>query len=153
MYEDLQRCLSEPDGEYVKYSESKRTQQHIEEAHAKRSKKSVKRLVFVFGVAAVVVFAIIAVVSAVINFNVERPVPLPDFVGMREINAVEAAQKVTSMPTVTYENSSEAEKGFVLSLMHICCTIKKDCAGYNDHGRFWASPYGGDSCYPEIWLY
>ena len=39
--EDLQRCLSEPDGEYVKYSESKRTQQHIEEAHAKRSKKSV----------------------------------------------------------------------------------------------------------------
>ena len=114
MYEDLQRCLSEPDGEYVKYSESKRTQQHIEEAHAKRSKKSVKRLVLVFGVAAVVVFAIIAVVSAVINFNVERPVPLPDFVGMTEKNAVEAAQKVTSMPTVTYENSSEAEKGVVI---------------------------------------
>ena len=68
----------------------------------------------VFGVAAVVVFAIIAVVSAVINFNVERPVPLPDFVGMTEKNAVEAAQKVTSMPTVTYENSSEAEKGVVI---------------------------------------
>lgn len=114
MYEDLQRCLSEPDGEYVKYSESKRTQQHLEEAHAKRSKQSVKRLVLTFGVAAVVVFAIIAIVSAVINFNAERPVPLQNFVGMTEKNAVEAAQKITSMPTITYENSSEAEKGVVI---------------------------------------
>lgn len=114
MYEDLQRCLSEPDGEYVKYSESKRTRQHIEEAHAKRSKQSVKRLVLTFGVAAVVVFAIIAIVSAVINFNAERPVPLQEFVGMTEKNAIEAAQKITSMPTITYENSSEAEKGVVI---------------------------------------
>ncbi|MBC5647070.1 protein kinase domain-containing protein [Christensenella tenuis] len=114
MYEDLQRCLSEPDGEYVKYSESKRTQQHLEEAHAKRSKQSVKRLILTFGVAAVVVFAIIAIVSAVINFNAERPVPLQNFVGMTEKNAVEAAQKITSMPTITYENSSEAEKGVVI---------------------------------------
>lgn len=114
MYEDLQRCLSEPNGEYVKYSESKRTRQHIEEAHAKRSKQSVKRLVLTFGVAAVVVFAIIAIVSAVINFNAERPVPLQEFVGMTEKNAIEAAQKITSMPTITYENSSEAEKGVVI---------------------------------------
>lgn len=113
MYEDLQRCLLEPDGEYVKYSESKRTQQHLEE-HARRSKKSMKRLLMIFGVAAVVIFAIIAIVSAVINFSAERPVALQDFVGMTEKNAVEAAQKVTTVPTVVYENSSEAEKGIVI---------------------------------------
>ena len=73
-----------------------RTQQHIE-SPCEAVEKSENGW-FGFGVAAVVVFAIIAVVSAVINFNVERPVPLPDFVGMTEKNAVEAAQKLPRCP-------------------------------------------------------
>ncbi|MEG2574447.1 MAG: protein kinase [Christensenella sp.] len=114
MYEDLQRCLNEPNGDYVKYSESKRTQQHIEETHARRSKKNMKRLLVIFGCSAVIVFVIIAVVSGAINANANRPIPLPSFVGMTEKNAVEAAQKITNMPTVTYETSTEAEKGIVI---------------------------------------
>ncbi len=114
MYEDLQRCLAEPDGNYVKYSESKRTQQHIEELHAKRSRKNIGRLLVTFGISAVVIFAIIAIVSAVINFNANRPISIQDFVGMKEKNAIEAAQKLTPSPEVRYERSTEAEKGIVI---------------------------------------
>lgn len=114
MYEDLQRCLSEPDGDYVKYSESKRTRQHIEESHAKRSKKNIVRMVATFGAAAVIVFAIIAIVSAVINYNANRPAPIQSFVGMTEKNAIESAQKLTTSMEVRYETSTKAEKGIVI---------------------------------------
>lgn len=114
MYEDLQRCLLEPDGDYVKYSESKRTQQHIETLNAKHSKKNVGRLLMTFGVAAIVIFAIIAIVSAAINYNANRPQPIQSFVGMTEKNAIEAAQKLTTNPEVRYETSTEAEKGIVI---------------------------------------
>lgn len=114
MYEDLQRCLAEQDGDYIKYSESKRTRQHIEELHAKRSIKNIARLLLMFAIAAIIVFAIIATVSAAINYNSTKPIPLQSFVGMTEKNAIEAAQKLTNVPEVRYETSSEAEKGVVI---------------------------------------
>ncbi|WP_066648007.1 Stk1 family PASTA domain-containing Ser/Thr kinase [Christensenella timonensis] len=114
MYEDLQRCLSEPDGAYIKYTESKRTQQHMEEMHARRSKKSLKKLVITYGIAAAIVVAIIFAVSGLINMNSSKPQPLPDFVGMTQKNALEAARNFDITPTFTYEYSSEAEKDIVI---------------------------------------
>ena len=114
MYEDLQRCLSEPDGEYIRYTESKRVQQHMEEQQAKRSKRSLKRLFIMFGIAAVIVFAIIAVASAVINYNAEKPISMPSLVGMTQKSAQEAVKDITPTTTVTYEYSSQAEQGIVI---------------------------------------
>ncbi|MEA4852782.1 MAG: PASTA domain-containing protein [Christensenella sp.] len=115
MYEDLQRCLSEPNGEYVKYTESRRVQQHIEELHAKRSKRSLKKLLFTFGVAAIVVVAIILVASAIIDINSSKPKPVENFVGMTEKNAVELAKNMDLVPTISYEYTDQAEKGIVIN--------------------------------------
>ncbi len=114
MYEDLQRCLSEPDGEYVRYTESRRVQQHLEEQQVRRSRRSLKRLVLVFAAAALIVFAIIAITSAVINFNTEKPVEMLSVVGLTQKNAQEAVKDITSVPTITYEYSAEAVKGVVI---------------------------------------
>ncbi|BDF58303.1 serine/threonine protein kinase [Christensenellaceae bacterium] len=114
MYEDLQRCLSEPDGAYIRYTESKRTQQHMEEMHARRSKKSLKKLVLTYGIAAVIVVAIIFAVSGLISINSSKPQPIPNFVGMTQKNAAEMAKNLDIVPTITYENSSEAEKDIVI---------------------------------------
>ncbi len=114
MYEDLQRCLSEPDGAYIKYTESKRTQQHMEEMHARRSKKSLTKLVITYGIAAAVIVAIIFTVSGIINANTSKPQPVPNFVGMTAKNALEATRNFDVAPTFTYEYSSEAEKDIVI---------------------------------------
>ncbi|MEA5004665.1 MAG: protein kinase [Christensenella sp.] len=114
MYEDLQRCLSEPDGAYIRYTESKRTQQHMEEMHARRSKRSLTKLFITYGIAAAVIVAIIFMVSGVISANSSKPQPLPDFVGMTQKNALEATRNLDIQPTFTYEYSSEAEKDIVI---------------------------------------
>ena len=61
-----------------------------------------------------IVFAIIAVASAVINYNAEKPISMPSLVGMTQKSAQEAVKDITPTTTVTYEYSSQAEQGIVI---------------------------------------
>ncbi len=89
VYEDLQRCLSEPRGEYVKYTESKRTQQRVEEMHIKRSRRSVNRVFLSVGIGVGVVAAVIIVLSLLLSETAARVSPVPDVVGYNISKAIE----------------------------------------------------------------
>ncbi|MEG1158512.1 MAG: PASTA domain-containing protein, partial [Christensenellaceae bacterium] len=108
MYEDLQRCLNEPEGEYIKYTENKRQQLHMEDQHAKRSKKSIKKLVATLAVSAVVIVAIILCASALIDFTATKPIQMPNIVGLSQENAIETLKRLELIPEVNAEFSQEA---------------------------------------------
>ncbi|MEG1393051.1 MAG: protein kinase [Christensenellaceae bacterium] len=108
MYEDLQRCLNEPEGEYIKYTENKRQQLHMEDQHAKRSKKSIKKLVATLAVSAVVIVAIILCASALIDFTVTKPMQMPNIIGLSQENAIETLKRLELIPEVNAEFSQEA---------------------------------------------
>lgn len=109
MYEDLQRCLNEPDGGYIKYTESKRVQQHIEESNLRRSRKSVNKLWGAVGIAVLVVVALVVVFTLVIR-NAARTVVVPDVMGMDQAKAYETLHSSGLTPKVVgRENSNDAE--------------------------------------------
>ncbi|HBU13174.1 MAG TPA: Stk1 family PASTA domain-containing Ser/Thr kinase [Clostridiales bacterium] len=82
MYEDLQRCLTEPDGEYVKYTESKRAAQRAEELHGRRSRKSANRVFITIGISVAVVAVVVAIIALVLSRNIVKEVATPSIVGM-----------------------------------------------------------------------
>jgi len=108
MYEDLQRCLAEPDGEYVKWSESPRSQNH-EEEHKKRSRLSIRRLVTVIGISLAVVAALVGIINYIINVNVAKPAEMPYIVGRTEADAVKALEDAGLVVSILREHSAEPE--------------------------------------------
>lgn len=114
MYEDLQRCLAEPDGEYVKRSENPRTQNHYDEEHKKRSRLSIRRLITVIGISLAVVAALVGIFSSIINANMSKPAEMPYVVGRLEADAVSALEDAGLVVSTLREHSTEPE-GVVMS--------------------------------------
>ncbi len=107
MYEDLQRCLSEPDGEYIKYTESKRAQQYVDESHLRRSRKHVNKVFVVIGVGVAVVAALVALIAFAINGNRDREFEVPAVEGMDEVKAAELLDTGHFVPEIVYEQSEQ----------------------------------------------
>ena len=126
MYEDLQRCLLEPDGEYIKYTESKRAQQHIDESHLRRSKKSVKSIFSLVGVGVAIAAGIIIVVSILISYNFNQDVTVPGVINLTYEAAVERLESAGLYYDSMYENHN-SEAGMVFSQTPIeGSAVKKD---------------------------
>jgi serine/threonine protein kinase/beta-lactam-binding protein with PASTA domain len=105
MYEDLQRCLLEPDGGYIRYTENKRVQQHMEETHLKRSKKSIGKMFFTIGIGVAVVAAVILVINMIISQNMMGAITVPDLTGMELKNAEETLLEAGLSASVQEEYS------------------------------------------------
>ncbi|MGI6152961.1 MAG: protein kinase domain-containing protein [Christensenellaceae bacterium] len=115
MYEDLQRCLAEPDGEYIKYTESKRTQQHLDEQHAQKRKRNVKMLFALIGICAAAVLILVFVVGAIINSQSQKAQVMPLLKGMSEDNAREVLEDYSVILQNTVFEFSEEPEGTVIA--------------------------------------
>lgn len=81
MYEDLTRALSDPEGEYVKYTESKRSKQYVQAAQLQKPRQRVGRVMRWIAVFAGITLAVIFSVWAFINGQVRTQMLIPQVVG------------------------------------------------------------------------
>lgn len=114
VYEDLQRCLTEPDGNYVKYTESHRTQQHIEEVYAKRSRKNVNKVFSSIAIAVGVVAVLILILSLILNQSAGKAIQVPNVTDMDVKKAVELLADKSFASKMQYIQN-EAAKDTVIS--------------------------------------
>lgn len=107
MYEDLMRALSETDGDYVKYTESKRSTKYVTEPQLKQtvrtaSPKKTKRILAALVCAA----AALGTWAAVIHLSGEQS-PVPFVVGATAEEAVETIEAAGFEVSLVNETSDE----------------------------------------------
>jgi serine/threonine-protein kinase len=113
MYEDMQRCLSETDGEYIKYTESKRALHYVDENHMRRSRKNVNKFFLVIGIGVAIVAGLIFTIVFAIGRSVVKETAVPAVIGMEEVKAAEILDVGNFVPEMVYY-TSEQPKGIVI---------------------------------------
>ncbi len=109
MYEDLQRCLAEPEGEYVKYTESKRVRQRSEETQRRSSRKNANRLFVTIGISVGVVAVVILIIAFFLNRSIQKEIAVPELVGMTRAVAEETLDEDKLEANITEEYSNQPE--------------------------------------------
>lgn len=119
MYEDLQRCLLEREGEYVKFVQygGKKQENHqivAEEEKSNRSRLSIRRLFLVIVVSVAVIASIVGIINYVINLNVAKPIPMPFVIGKEVSEAVSQLEQEGLVVSIARQHSTEPE-GIVIA--------------------------------------
>lgn len=119
MYEDLQRCLLEREGEYVKFVQygGKKQENHqivAEEEKSNRSQLSIRRLFLVIVVSVAVIASIVGIINYVINLNVAKPIPMPFVIGKEVSDAVSQLEQEGLVVSIARQHSTEPE-GIVIA--------------------------------------
>ncbi|MBD5560835.1 MAG: PASTA domain-containing protein [Clostridia bacterium] len=108
MYEDLARALSDPDGEYVKYTESKRSKQHAQGAQAARPRRRLAKVARWAAVFAGLTLAVVFGIWGFIRGQVRAQMLVPQVVGETSTEASTILTDAGFHVRVIEENSDRA---------------------------------------------
>ena len=115
MYEDLNRCLTERDGGYIKLQKSAPVQNQREEAIVKpKASKGIRTILL----GSIAVMAVIVILLLVFNMNFGKDsgyVPAPDIVNATEQTARAEVEALDLVPMFKNTFSSEVNTGLVIS--------------------------------------
>lgn len=107
MYEDLQRCLNETDGEYIKYTESKRAHQYENRGgYLRKTKKGVKHLFIAIGAGVAVAISAIFIISLFAKNT--KAIEVIDVTGQQEKKAADIISESGLQPKMVSQESDEA---------------------------------------------
>lgn len=107
MYEDLTRALSDPSGEYVKYTESKRSKQYGKAALLEAPKKRISKIIRNVAIVTGSVFAVIFVIWGIVMNQVQAQMLVPQVVGSHREAAVEEVDNAGFDVQVIEEHSDK----------------------------------------------
>ena len=115
MYEDLNRCLTERDGGYIKLQKPAPAQNLLEEETIKpKSSRGIRTILL----GAISVMAAIVILLLVFNMNFDSgsdTIPVPDVVNATEQTAREEVEALDLVPAFKNTFSSEVNTGLVIS--------------------------------------
>ena len=113
MYEDLMRCMDEPDGDYIKLAEEGDEPQS-EKSKQVKSHKLIK-IIVLSSVAIVAALTIIVVFFNAAFMDTNANIPVPNVVNKTEEEAVSEIKASNLVPEVTYNYNDEIASGVTLS--------------------------------------
>ena len=118
MAADLRKCITNPEGGFVKYP---RTPEEIEkerEARRRKRARDRKRVQQTITAAAAIITAVIVIFTVWFISRVANTFGMPDVVGQEQVLAKDTLEHLRATVELTFDYSEEFEEGRVLSQSH-----------------------------------
>ena len=112
LYKDLDLCLSEPDGSYVKLEKKLKHKKAADKEKAKKHKRAAVLIVI-----AIIVVAVSLLLFSIhyFNGNIDNDIKVPQVTGITEEEAKELLQSNDLVPEIEYAYNDEIAEGVVIT--------------------------------------